>query len=83
MSEMTITIKLKRETEIHAKKQASESGLLLEDYLSSVVNEAVSQRELNGADITRQLDQVYETQSFKLENVFQNMQSSSLPFGEW
>jgi hypothetical protein len=80
---MTITIELKPEIETYAKKQASESGLPLEIYIASVVKEAVSQRELNGADITQRLDEVYATQPSDLDVIFQKMQADSLPTEEW
>jgi hypothetical protein len=80
---MTITIELKPEVETCARKQANQSGIPLEDYLASVVKEAVSQREQNGTDITKQLDEVYVTQSSELDIKLQTMQAASLPPEEW
>lgn len=80
---MTITIELKPDVEASAKKQASEDGLPLEDYITSVIKEVVSQRELNQSNITKQLDKVYMKQSSDLDIIFQKMQAASLPAEEW
>ncbi|HEY0545335.1 MAG TPA: hypothetical protein VGC91_08180 [Pyrinomonadaceae bacterium] len=80
---MTITIELKPEIETYARKQASQSGIPLEDYIAFVIKEAVSQREQNGSDITKQLDDVYATQSSELDVSLQAMQAASLPPEEW
>lgn len=79
ISNMTITIELKPDVEASAKKQANEDGLPLEDYITSVIKEAVSQRELNQSDITKQLDKVYAKQSSDLDEIYQKMQAASLP----
>jgi hypothetical protein len=80
---MTITIELQPDIENYAKKQASKSGLPLEDYIVSIIKEAVSQHELNGTDTTMQLDKIYATQSSDLDANLQKMQAASLPPEEW
>lgn len=80
---MTITIGLKPETETYARKQANESGVPLEDYIASVVKTAVSERELDQAGITAQLDEICATQPSELDAFFQKMQTASLPAEEW
>ncbi len=80
---MTITIELQPDIENYAKKQASQSGLPLEDYIVSIIKEAVSQHESNGTDITMRLDEIYAAQSSGLDVNLQKMQAASLPPEEW
>lgn len=80
---MTITIELKPEIETYARKQANENGVPLEDYIASVVKIVVSERELDQADITKQLDEIYATRPSELDAFFQKMQLASVPAEEW
>lgn len=55
----------------------------LEDYIASVVKIAVSERELDQAGITKQLDEIYAIQPSELDALLQKMQTASLPAEEW
>ena len=80
---MTITIELESEIETHVKEQAGRSGLPLEEYIVSIINEAVSKLEQNGTDVSTQLDEIYAVQPSVIDMNLQKMQALSVPPEDW